>query len=73
MNVYEKIGELQAKLDPDYQKRMLKIAKNKRGPLAKVTLSFDGPTQLFYQSNQNGPKPLFRLPTVEQMGFGPGN
>ena len=65
--------EFAAKDDPDYQKRMLKIAKNKRGPLAKVTLSFDGPTQLFYQSNQNGPKPLFRLPTVEQMGFGPGN
>lgn len=64
--------EFAAKDDPDYQKRMLKIAKNKRGPLAKVTLSFDGPTQLFYQSNQNGPKPLFRLPTVEQMGFGLG-
>ena len=62
--------EFAAKDDPDYQKRVLKIAKNKRGQLAKVTLSFDGPTQLFYQSNQSAPKPLFRLPTVEQMGMG---
>lgn len=56
--------------DPDYGKRVLRIAKNKRGPLAHINLAFDGPRQLFFQTNANGPKPLFRLPTVEQMGMG---
>lgn len=54
--------------DPD-GKRILKLDKNKRGPKAHVTLCFDGPSQLFYPSNTKGPKPLFRLPTPEQMGF----
>ena len=35
------------KTDPEYQQRVLKIAKNKRGPLGRVTLDFDGPTQKF--------------------------
>lgn len=61
--------EFAAKDDPDFQKRILKIAKNKRGPQGLATLGFDCSTQLFYPSNQNGPKLLFRLPTVEQMGF----
>ena len=60
----------QAKKDePEYQQRVLRIAKNKRGPLAKVTLNFDGPSQLFWQSNCKGPKPLFRLPEYQQQAF----
>lgn len=53
--------------DPD-GKRVLKLDKNKRGPTAHVNLSFDGPSQLFYPTNTNGPNPLFQLPRVEQMG-----
>ena len=52
--------------DPDFGKRVLRIAKNKRGPVAHVNLAFDGPRQLFYPTNTNGPKPLFRLPKTEQ-------
>lgn len=59
-----------AKDDPDFGKRVLRIAKNKRGPLAHVNLAFDGPRQLFYPTNTNGPKPLFRLPQPEQMEMG---
>lgn len=59
-----------AETDPDYGKRILKIGKNKRGPQARMTLKFDGPQQLFYPNGASSPTPLFRLPTVEQMGMG---
>lgn len=48
-------------------KRRLQIGKNKRGPLTYAVLKFDGPRQLFYDTADSGPKPLFPLPKVEQM------
>ncbi|MBP3304919.1 MAG: AAA family ATPase [Oscillospiraceae bacterium] len=53
----------------DYGVRTLRIAKNKRGPLYHKNLKFDGPRQLFYPAGDKAPRLLFRLPTLEQMGF----
>lgn len=55
--------------DIDFGVRRFHVAKNKRGPRAHVHLAFDAPRQLFYPANEKGPKPLFRLPSVEQMTF----
>lgn len=55
--------------EPEKGVRLLHIAKNKRGPTANIKLSFDAQKQLFYPKGAGGPKPLFRLPRTEQMGF----
>lgn len=49
--------------------RVLHGGKNKRGQQVHLNLAFDGPKQLFYPTNSKGPKPLFRVPTPEQMGM----
>lgn len=56
--------------EPERGARLLHIAKNKRGPTANITLSFDAQKQLFYPKGAGGPQPLFRLPTTEQMTMG---
>lgn len=56
--------------EPEKGVRLLHIAKNKRGPTANIKLSFDAQKQLFYPRGSGGPKPLFRLPTTEQMAMG---
>lgn len=56
--------------EPEKGVRLLQVAKNKRGPLANLRLAFDAKKQLFYPKGADGPTPLFRLPTTEQMAMG---
>ena len=50
----------------DFGVRTMRIAKNKRGPIAHITLKFDGPRQIFYPAADKAPTLLFRLPKTEQ-------